>query len=122
MGNFRDAIEKLIQGFDGFTDKLRDMADELPQDGGAIAGAGEEAEDYDNVVHLADAPAKHYDLDDDTMIQMRSGDLRKVLNAYRKMTRWAREGKIPTQDERVELHQHIRKVKHLVRKPHHHAA
>lgn len=131
MGNFNAALERLIEGFEGFTEQLRNMADNQANEAGDIAGAGEELEDiaadlnpdggYDNVVKLADAP-RQGDLDDDTIIKMRSGDLRKVLDAYRKMTRWAREGYIPNQDERVKLHQYIRKVKHLVRRPRQHAA
>lgn len=116
MANFNGALDKLIQGFEGFTEELRNIAEDLPQD--RIVGAGEEPDD--NMVNFAAAPGAREDIDDATTITMKSGDLRQVLNAYRKLTRYAREGRIPTQDERVELHQHIRKVKHLVRMPHHH--
>ena len=107
MRNFDAALAKLIEGFEGFTEELRNIADDVPQ-----AGAGEEP-DY---AEVDQAPARE-DIDDDTIVTMRSGDLRKVLDAYRKLVRFARNGKIPTQDERLKLHQAVRKVKHLVRKP-----
>jgi hypothetical protein len=40
-----------------------------------------------------------------------------VIDAYRKFNRFAREGKIMDQDERNVLHRHIKKVKHLIRRP-----
>lgn len=124
MGNFNNALDRLSEAFEGFARELRDMADEVPvKDNlvfGHAAGFGEEAEDEGKVVDFP--PAERDDLDDDTMVQIRSGDLRHVIDAYRKLVRFAREGYIPTQDERMALHQHIRKVKHLIRKPHRHAA
>jgi hypothetical protein len=117
MKNFGTALTKLIEGFEGFTEELRNMADMAPQD----AGAGEEPDDWqdrreDNDAEVEKVPARE-DIDDDKIITMRSGDLRKVLDAYRKLVRYARNGKIPTQDERLKLHQAVLKVKHLVRKP-----
>ena len=111
MKTLNAALARLIEGFEGFTETLREMADEAPQD----AGAGEEP-DYGYEAEVEQAPARE-DIDDDTIVTMRSGDLRKVLDAYRKLVRYARNGKIPTQDERLKGHQAVRKVKHLVRKP-----
>lgn len=91
-----DALEKLAGSFEGFAEELRDL--------------------YDGDEEVKAAPARN-GIDDDTDITMKSGDLRHVIDAYRKMVRWAREGKIPTQEQRVKLHQSVRKVKHLIRKP-----
>ena len=33
MKNFGAALEKLIEGFEGFTETLRDIVDDLPQGG-----------------------------------------------------------------------------------------
>jgi hypothetical protein len=114
------ALTKLIKGFEGFTNELRNMAnghdvaaDNYDGDEDHDAGFGEEPDNYPEDLE----PVAREDIDDDTMVTLRSGDLRKVLDAYRKLTRFAREGRIPTQDERLKLHQYIKKVKHLVRKP-----
>lgn len=110
----KEALEKLVDAFDDFTGSLRDLIEDLPRQG--PAGAGEEP-DEPAVGRVAERP-RGDDIDDDTVIKMRSGDLRKVIDAYRRLTRYAREGKIPTQDERFKLHQSVRAVKHLIRKPH----
>jgi len=117
MRNFNTALDKLIQGFEGFTDELRNMADELPADQPDdnvvhIAGAGEEP-DFEPAVRVAGDG-----IDDGTVITMKSGDLRKVVDSYRRFVRYAREGRIPDADERFKLHQSVRAVKHLIRKPH----
>lgn len=120
MKGFGNALDKLIRGFEGFTEELREIADDAP----LAAGQGEEADgqvDYDYGHDDADdapvAGAPRNDIDDDTMVTLRSGDLRKVIDAYRRFNRYAREGKIMTQDERNVLHRHIKKVKHLIRRP-----
>ena len=118
----KEAMERLADAFVNFADQIRDMAEDVGEQkagagiGWPKAGDGEMPEGV-NVVPLARAEQGRDGVGDDAVVQIRSGDLRQVINAYRKMTRFAREGKIPTQDERVELHQHIRKVKHLVRPP-----
>lgn len=104
----KEALEKLVDAFDDFTGSLRDLIEGLPERG--VAGAGEEPDR--DVERVEDGG-----INDDTMIEMRSGDLRKVVDAYRKFVRYAREGKIPTQDERFKWHQAVRDVKHLIRKP-----
>lgn len=110
MKTMTAALEKLIAGFEGFTDELRNIADDLPQ---GVAGCGEEPDGYDAVEA---APARD-GIDDATTITMKSGDLRRVIDAYRKLVRFAREGRIPTQEQRFKGHQSVRKVKHLIRKP-----
>lgn len=111
MKAVRNALDKLANSFEGFTEELRNIADEFPQD---AAGAGEEPDGYD--AEVAQAPARN-DISDDKIITMRSGDLREVIDAYRRLSRFAREGRIPTQDQRMKGHLSVRKVKHLVRKP-----
>ena len=87
------ALEKLIEGFEGFTEELRGIADDVPQ---GAAGCGEEPDGCDAV---RAAPARD-GIADDTTITMKSGDLRQVIDAYRKLVRFAREGRIPTQEQR----------------------
>ena len=103
--NLSDALERFEGVMADFIDALRDNLAEAP------AGAGEIEEEQ--------APAQAVDrgVNDETVITMRSGDLREVVDAYRTLSRFARTGRIPTQDERFKLHQHIKKVKHLIRKP-----
>ena len=117
MKGLSTALEKLANSFEGFAGELRDLAEGVPQ--GGVAGDGEMPEEYvqeddGNVVNLRDEPE---DVDDNTVITMKSGDLRRVVDSYRKLSRMAREGKIPTQDERFKLHLNIRAVKHLIRRP-----
>lgn len=110
----KEALEKLVDAFEDFTGSLRDLIDGLPQQG--PAGAGEEPDYEPAVGRVAERP-RGDEIDDDTVIKMRSGDLRKVIDAYRKLVRYAREGRIPTQDERFALHKSVRAVKHLIRRP-----
>jgi hypothetical protein len=121
MKGFREAVDKLADNFVQFADQLRDMAEDAPQDREydgpvlvADAGDGEEVNDGYEAAALG---KQRNDITDETMVTVRSGDLRKVLDAYRKFNRYAREGKIMTQDERNVLHRHVKKVKHLVRRP-----
>ena len=110
MGNLNAVLNKLAKVFEGVTEELRDLADDLPN---GVAGHGEENDDP-----WVEVPARN-GINDDTVITMKSGDLREVIDAYRRMVRYAREGKIPTQEQRNKLHPFIKKVKHLVRKPAH---
>ena len=107
--NIHDVLERFEGVMADLVDALRDAAHAAP------AGAGE-VDDGD--AFIEDEPAQAQGrIDDDTMVTLRSGDLRQVVDAYRTLSRMARTGRIPTQDERFKLHQHIRKVKHLIRKP-----
>ena len=107
----RQNLNEVLERFEGvmadFIDALRDNLAEAP------AGAGEIEEEQ----APARAEAGRGGINDNDMITMRSGDLREVIEAYRTLSRMARTGCIPTQDERFKLHQHIKKVKHLLRKP-----
>ena len=80
-----------------------------------VAGFGEEPEGKQDAP-CQQAPARE-NIGDDTIITMKSGDLRQVIDAYRKLSRFAREGKIPTQDQRMKGHASVKAVKHLIRKP-----
>lgn len=114
MKTLTTALERLIDGFDGFTEELRSIVDDMPRGGNeAVVGYGEEPDDDEFVQKAPDRGG----VNDDTTITMRSGDLREVIDAYRTLSRLAREGRIPTQDQRLKLHRHIKKVKHLVRAP-----
>jgi hypothetical protein len=118
MKGFSEAVDRLADNFAQFADQLRDLAAaDVPQ-----LGDGEEPEGYDyhhdDAANDAAAQAPQPNaITDDTMVTLRSGDLRKVIDAYRKFNRFAREGKIMDQDERNVLHRHIKKVKHLIRRP-----
>ena len=118
--NINDAL-------DSFQNSVLDLVDAL-KGVAAPAGAGEVnwpadedagydygRDDDDDGPAQVDEPVG--DINDDTMVTLRSGDLREVIDAYRTLSRLAREGKIPTQDQRFKLHKHIKKVKHLIRKP-----
>jgi|KBSMisStandDraft_5_1062788.scaffolds.fasta_scaffold14342_1 hypothetical protein len=116
-------LDKLAKAAEDFSNALRN----LNVDGNA--GDGEYADhdvdvfaddddDNDNVVAIAQAANRRRDgIDDATEITMKSGDLRKVIDSYRKFTRYAREGRIPTSDERCKWHESVRAVKHLIRQP-----
>jgi hypothetical protein len=121
MKDIDTALTKLIKGFEGFTDELRNMVNGHDQEAAADLGGYEENYEPDADAGFAeendDAPQMREDIDDDTMVTLRSGDLRKVIDSYRKLVRYARNGKIPTQEERFKLHQSIKRVKHLIRKP-----
>lgn len=114
-------IEKIARKFEDFSSDLREIADDLPDK--HQAGYGEEPDEYiekANPVRAQQGDKAHdHGIDDDTTITMKSGELRKVIDAYRKYVRYAREGHIPAQEERFQLHQSVRAVKHLIRKPHH---
>ena len=103
--NIHDVLERFEGVMADLVDALRDTLAEAP------AGAGEIEEEP------AMAQAVDRGINDETMITMRSGDLREVVDAYRTLSRMHRMGRCATQDERFKLHQHIRKVKHLIRKP-----
>jgi hypothetical protein len=115
MKGFNEAVERLADNFAQFADQLRDISAAAPQ---AEVGYGEEPyqdDDDDNVVNLVQNRAN--DVDDDKVITLRSGELRKVIDAYRKFHRYARTGKIPNQDERYKWGSAVRAVKHLIRQP-----
>ena len=97
---------KLADIIETLCDALTVAVDELREE--APAGAGE-AEDK--------VCAARNGVKDDDMVTLRSGDLREVVDAYRKLVRFARNGKIPTQDERMSGHEAVKAVKHLIRKP-----
>ena len=106
---------------DSFQNAVLDLVDAL-KGAAAPVGAGEvdygwDGEPVDGPNQVDDPVVVGDGITDDTQITMRSGDLREVIDAYRHLSRLAREGKIPTQEQRFQLHNHIRAVKHLIRKP-----
>lgn len=105
MPKLNEALEQFEDVFSNLIEALREVGE------GMVAGAGEEPD-------AVDAPDDN-GITDDTEITMRSGDLREVVNAYRKMVRFARNGRIPTQDDRMPGNLAVRKVKHLIRRPKH---
>ena len=105
--------KNLNEVLDGFENSMYNLINYLRDNDNAPAGDGE-VDWPDEEPAVQEDPD---DIDDDTMVTLRSGDLRQVVDAYRKLSRLARTGKVPTQEERFELHQHIKKVKHLIRKP-----
>ena len=106
--NLNEVLDALENSMYALTNFLRD---------GGPAGEGEVDEGYDDAFIEEPNAGCGDDLDDDSMVTLRSGDLRQVVDAYRTLSRMARTGKVPTQEERFKLHQHIKKVKHLIRKP-----
>lgn len=122
----KQANERLAALFEDFAVSLRqinrdDQQDKVAGDGedydnDANGGIYDDEDDNDNVVQLGQAPVRD-DTDDEKVITMKSGELRKVINSYRTLTRYAREGRIPDQDTRFKLHQAVRAVKHLIRRP-----
>ena len=111
--NMTDVFDAFENATTNLIDGLREIVDNIND---APAGAGEDA--FIEEAPCQEAPAYGGNrIDDDTMVTLRSGDLRQVVDAYRTLSRLARTGKVPTQEERFKLHQHIKKVKHLIRKP-----
>lgn len=109
----KEAIERLSKSFEDFASELNELADDLPKCN--KAGHGEQVDD-----HYRPQPARERDrggVHDETQITLKSGDLRKVVDAYRKLSRLAREGKVANQEQRFEGHRAVKAVKHLIRKP-----
>lgn len=123
MKTFGQALDRLAEAFQGFAAEIKDLKNEESLE--AEAGEGEEIQDAfydddhddnDNVIRIA---RPDNGIQDDQDVTLKSGDLRKVVNAYRALSRMHREGRLADQDTRFKLHQHIRKVKHLIRAPRH---
>jgi len=95
LGAFAEAVGDVV-------DQLRDAAD-APQ--AAQAAVGREVD--------ADAP------NEDDIVEVTAGDLWRLVNRSRKMIRFAREGKVPSQKDRAPLCQSIKALKAdgLVKKP-----
>lgn len=107
--------QKLIDALERFAETIADIANDLRDGGedkapepwqGATAPAEREVED-------PDAPA-----DGDT-VEVSYGDLWRLVNRSRKMIRLAREGKVPTMDQRAPLCRAIKTLKQqgAVKKP-----
>jgi hypothetical protein len=115
-------LDKLAEAAESFAYALRNLRVDGNAGDGEVDDNWNDAvidddDDNDNVVAMAPAANRRDGIDDATEITMKSGDLRKVIDSYRKFSRYAREGRIPTQDERFKWHQSVRAVKHLIRQP-----
>lgn len=115
MNGLEKILDKLANSFEGFANDLRNYAEDLPQEG--AAGDGEDRDDDDGVIKFAPRAPRDNGVQDDQMVTLRSGDLRKVVDAYRKLARYAREGRIADQNVRLGLHPAVKAVKHLIRPP-----
>lgn len=96
LANFGAAISDVV-------DQLRDAAEDAPQ--AQPAAVGREVD--------ADAP------NDDDIVEVSAGDLWRLVNRSRKMIRLARQGKVPSQENRAPLCRAIKALKQqgLVKKP-----
>lgn len=132
MPKISDVLDNLASAFEDMADKMREARNNLAYNqqepevahGGQV-GEGEEVYDEEDVDYPA-APQPQLNvvglderrgIHDDTQVTIKSGDLRRVVNAYRKLVRFARNGIIPGQDERMDGHKAVYAVKHLIRKP-----
>lgn len=97
-----DVLTQFGEAISDVVDQLRDAAD-APQ--AAQAAVGREVDE--------DAP------DADDTVEVSAGDLWKLVNRARKMIRFAREGKVPSMDQRAPLCRSIKALKEqgLVKKP-----
>lgn len=96
LATFADAVNDVV-------DQLRDAPADVPQ--AAQEAAGREVDE--------DAP------NDDDIVEVTSGDLWRLVNRARKMIRLAREGKVPSMDQRAPLCRAIKalKAQGVVKKP-----
>jgi hypothetical protein len=96
LAGFGEAIQDVV-------DQLRNGAADAPQAAGARVGREVDA----------DAP------NDDDIVEVKAGDLWRLVNRSRKMIRLAREGKIPSMESRAPLCRSIKTLKQqgLVKKP-----
>lgn len=106
--------------------KANDLADVLARFADAVNNVVDELRD--NAGDDADAPvarvgrevkAKETGFSEDDIFEVRNGDLWRLVNRARKMIRLAREGKVPSQNDRAPLCRSIKTLKNqgLVNKP-----
>lgn len=95
--------QRLANVLEDLVELLRNNQQEAPQ--AAQAAVGREVDE--------DAP------DADDTVEVSAGDLWKLVNRARKMIRFAREGKVPSQKDRAPLCQSIKALKAdgLAKKP-----
>lgn len=100
--------QKLIDALERFAETIADIANDLRDGDGDVAAPAAQRE-----VEDPDAPA-----DGDT-VEVSYGDLWRLVNRSRKMIRLAREGKVPTMDQRAPLCRAIKTLKQqgVVKKP-----
>ena len=101
-----DVLERFAGSIQDLVEELRDAADQpdaAPE--AAQARVGREVD---------------YNTSEDTVLEVKAGDLWRLVNRSRKMIRLAREGKIPNMEARAPLCRAIKALKQqgLVRKPH----
>lgn len=100
-----DVLERFAASIQDVVDELRDAGQDQAAPAAAQGGAGREVD---------------YDTSEDTVLEVKAGDLWRLVNRSRKMIRLAREGKIPNMEARAPLCRAIKALKQqgLVRKPH----
>lgn len=103
--------DKLAGAITAFGEALFNIAGQLKGQGEAPADA-EYAQAAVGKEVDPDAPAS------DDIVEVTAGDLWRLVNRGRKMIRFAREGKVPSQAQRAPFCQSIKAVKGLVKKPH----
>lgn len=101
--------QKLIDALEAFSESIQDIVANLRDGGDDVAAPAAQRE----VEADPDAPA------DDETVEVTYGDLWRLVNRSRKMIRLAREGKVPSQEQRAPLCRAIKALKGqgVVQKP-----
>lgn len=115
---FANAVDRLATAFEGFVEDLRDLKNDVAVDDEAGDGEYRDDDHLDRVEAPQDRP-RYADngMSDDKDVTLKSGTLRQLVDNYRKMSRYHREGRIMDQQERFKLHAAVKAVKHLIRHP-----
>lgn len=106
-----DKAGKVAEAMDRFAELMKDLAEDLRDDNDdAHVAVGQAAVRQER---RGDGPGQ------ETMVQISAGDLWRLVNRSRKMIRFARQGRIPSIDQRAPLNRVIKRIKHagLARKP-----
>lgn len=101
-----------------FAETINEMVGELRDGGEQDGGLGHEVDYGDHDVAEVKIPEAN-GVAADTLVQVSSGDLWKLVNRSRKMIRLAREGRVPSMEARAPLCRAIKAIKAqgLAKKP-----
>ena len=122
-------LNKLAETMDRFAATIADLAADLKDqaydaeqgghDYGREVDADDDYDDHNDDRNAVRAPQKGNGPAQEAILQVKAGDLWKLANRSRKMIRFARQGKVPNQDDRAPLCRSIKtlKAQGLVRKP-----
>ncbi len=106
-----DQGHSILEQIDDIDEALESMADDkAPAQAVTTASPSPSAA-------TTSAPAQSVAVGDDAMVQVRSGDLRRLVNLSRRFIRYAKEGGVPSKVQRNYLRRAIKRVKHLIRQP-----